>query len=56
MWRRCQHLCVVKADAYGHGAAACARALEAEGAPWFGVTGTEEAMALDAPESKLASC
>ncbi len=37
---------MVKADAYGHGAAACARALEAEGAPWFGVTGTEEAMAL----------
>ncbi len=37
---------VVKADAYGHGAAACARALEAEGATWFGVTGTEEAMAL----------
>ena len=37
---------VVKADAYGHGAAACARALESEGAPWFGVTGTEEAMAL----------
>ena len=37
---------VVKADAYGHGSAACARALEAEGAPWFGVTGTEEAMAL----------
>jgi len=37
---------VVKADAYGHGAAACAQALEAEGAPWFGVTGTEEAMAL----------
>ncbi len=37
---------VVKADAYGHGAAACARALESEGAPWFGVTGTEEAVAL----------
>ena len=37
---------VVKADAYGHGAAACARALESEHAPWFGVTGTEEAMAL----------
>jgi alanine racemase len=37
---------VVKADAYGHGAAACARALESEGAPWFGVTGTAEAMAL----------
>ena len=37
---------VVKADAYGHGAAPCASALESEGAPWFGVTGTEEAMAL----------
>ena len=37
---------VVKADAYGHGAAACARALESEGVNWFGVTGTEEAMAL----------
>ena len=37
---------VVKADAYGHGAAACARALETEGASWFGVTGTEEALAL----------
>ena len=37
---------VVKADAYGHGAAACARALESEHAAWFGVTGTEEAMAL----------
>ena len=37
---------VVKADAYGHGAAACARALETEGASWFGVTGTEEALTL----------
>jgi alanine racemase len=37
---------VVKADAYGHGAGACALALEEEGAIWFGVTGTEEAMAL----------
>jgi len=37
---------VVKADAYGHGGGACARALEAEGVSWFGVTGTEEAMAL----------
>lgn len=37
---------VVKADAYGHGAPACARALESEGAHWFGVTGTEEAIAL----------
>jgi alanine racemase len=37
---------VVKADAYGHGATACARALETEGASWFGVTGTEEALTL----------
>ena len=37
---------VVKADAYGHGSPACAQALQAEGAPWFGVTGTEEAMDL----------
>lgn len=31
---------VVKADAYGHGARECARALQAEGAGWFGVTST----------------
>jgi alanine racemase len=31
---------VVKADAYGHGARECALALQAEGAPWFGVTST----------------
>ena len=31
---------VVKADAYGHGARECARALQAEGARWFGVTST----------------
>ena len=37
---------VVKADAYGHGAAACARRLEAEGAEWFGVATPEEALAL----------
>ncbi len=37
---------VVKADAYGHGAVDCARALEAEGAKWFGVTSTGEGMAL----------
>ncbi|MGA7970971.1 MAG: alanine racemase, partial [Terriglobales bacterium] len=29
---------VVKADGYGHGATECALALEAEGAPWLGVT------------------
>ena len=39
-------LAVVKADAYGHGAAECARALEAEGACWFGVSSTEEGVCL----------
>src|SRR3954468_2226972 len=38
--------CVVKADAYGHGAVECARALEQEGALWFGVTSTEEGVPL----------
>jgi alanine racemase len=37
---------VVKADAYGHGAAPCARRLEAEGADWFGVATPEEALNL----------
>ncbi len=37
---------VVKADAYGHGAQGCARALEMEGAQWFGVTSTHEGMLL----------
>lgn len=39
-------MCVVKADAYGHGAAECARRLEAEGADWFGVATPEEGFAL----------
>ncbi len=37
---------VVKADAYGHGAVDCARALEEEGATWFGVTSLDEAIPL----------
>ncbi len=37
---------VVKADAYGHGAAECARALQAEGAKWMGVTSLDEAIPL----------
>ncbi|HSE49774.1 MAG TPA: alanine racemase [Terriglobales bacterium] len=37
---------VVKADAYGHGAVECARALEQEGAMWFGVTSTDEGVQL----------
>jgi alanine racemase len=37
---------VVKADAYGHGALKCARALERDGAKWFCVTSPEEGIAL----------
>jgi alanine racemase len=37
---------VVKADAYGHGAMECARALQAEGATWLGVTSLDEAIPL----------
>jgi alanine racemase len=37
---------VVKCDAYGHGSEACAHALEQEGASWFGVTSTDEGVAL----------
>ncbi|MGC2247027.1 MAG: alanine racemase, partial [Terriglobales bacterium] len=39
---------VVKADGYGHGATECALALEAEGAPWLGVTDAAEGRALRA--------
>src|SRR5581483_6991754 len=37
---------VVKADAYGHGAVECARALIEAGAAWLGVTSTEEGVRL----------
>jgi len=37
---------VVKADAYGHGAVECSRALEVEGAKWLGVTSLDEAIPL----------
>ena len=37
---------VVKADAYGHGAAKCALALESAGAKWLGVTTTDEGVPL----------
>src|SRR4051812_43122176 len=37
---------VVKANAYGHGAVACARRLAAEGAEWFGVALPEEGLEL----------
>lgn len=39
-------MAVVKADAYGHNAVACAPLLERAGAKWFGVTGVAEAIAL----------
>lgn len=41
-------MAVVKADAYGHGAAECARALSAAGADWFAVALVEEALELRA--------
>jgi len=37
---------VVKADAYGHGAVECSRALAREGATWLGVTSLDEAIPL----------
>jgi alanine racemase len=37
---------VVKCDAYGHGSEGCALALEQIGASWFGVTSTDEGVAL----------
>ena len=39
-------ICVVKADAYGHGAAACAAALAAVGADFFAVATLGEALSL----------
>ncbi len=39
-------LAVVKANAYGHGAAECAPVLAAGGARWLGVTGVEEGVAV----------
>ncbi len=41
-----QLMAVVKADAYGHGATECSRALESIGAGWFGVGLVEEGVAL----------
>jgi alanine racemase len=41
-------IAVVKANAYGHGTLACARALANAGALWLGVTNAEEAIAVRA--------
>ncbi|GAB2465362.1 alanine racemase [Streptomyces incanus] len=42
---------VVKADAYGHGALACARAAVEAGASWLGTATPQEALALRAPDA-----
>ena len=39
-------MAIVKANAYGHGAVACARRLVSEGAEWFGVALPEEGIEL----------
>ena len=44
---------VVKANAYGHGLARCARVLVEAGAAWLGVTGVDEGLMVRAA---LASC
>ena len=41
-----KYMAVVKANAYGHGAVECSRALELEGIDWFGVALVEEAIEL----------
>lgn len=41
-------MAIVKANAYGHGAVACARRLVSEGAEWFGVALPEEGIELRA--------
>lgn len=41
-----QTMAVVKADAYGHGATACARAAREVGVPWLGVATLDEALLL----------
>lgn len=44
--RRSRPLCVLKADAYGHGACACAAALSQVGGDFFAVATASEALAL----------
>ncbi len=39
-------LCIVKGDGYGHGGPQVAKALEKAGSDWFGVTCTEEGIAV----------
>lgn len=48
-------ICVVKADAYGHGARECVRALEGAGADFFAVSDVQEAFEVRevSPSSKI---
>ena len=46
-------MCVIKGDAHGHGAVACGKALEENGADAFGVACLEEGIALRKSGSKL---
>lgn len=41
-----QAICVIKANAYGHGIAGCARVLSAAGATWLAVTSVDEGIEL----------
>ncbi len=45
---RAELMAVVKADAYGHGALACAKAAQEAGATWLGTATPDEALALRA--------
>lgn len=47
-------LAIVKANAYGHGAAACSRSLAAAGARWLGATNIEEGVAVRAACPEVA--
>lgn len=52
-----KYMAVVKANAYGHGAVACARRLQTDGADWFGVALPEEGVELRrAGITKLILC
>lgn len=42
----CKTMAIVKADAYGHGDGYVSRALQEEGADWFGVSNINEAVSL----------
>ena len=44
--RKSKIMCVIKADAYGHGAVFIAKLYEKLGADWFAVSNIEEAMQL----------